>query len=82
MNINFAKLGEEECEECKEYTQHECPLSSCESKTGEETGEKTCKVCEENEHHLEKVRKSREVYRKGASLNMNYGRFNLKNSRN
>ena len=30
---------------------------------------KTCKVCEENEQHSEKARKSLEVYRKDAPLN-------------
>ena len=65
---SFAKLGEE-CRERKECKQHKCPLSSCESETGVETAGKICKVCEENEQHLEIGRKSRELYQKDASLN-------------
>lgn len=69
MNVSFSKLTEQDCEECKKCKQHGYSLRSCESETGEETGEKTCKVCEENKPHLERARISREVYRKDASLN-------------
>ena len=69
MTISFAKLGEEDFEECKECKQHRCLLTICESETGEKTGEKICKAYEENKQHLERARESREVYRKDASLN-------------
>ena len=70
MKISFTKLGEEECEECEEYKQHDCPLSGHEPEA-EIDSENTCEVCKEQESHLEKARKSREVYRKESSLNMN-----------
>lgn len=69
MIISFAKLGEEDFEESKECKQHRCPLTICESETGEKTGEKICKAYEENKQHLERARESREVYRRDASLN-------------
>ena len=71
MKISFTVLGEEECEKCEEYKQHDCPLSGHEPETKIDS-ENTCEVCKEQENHLERARKSREVYRKDASLNTNF----------
>ena len=68
MKISFTELGEEECEVCETFKPHEFPKNRYEAEDID-NDEQTCETCKEHENHLERAKKSREVYRKDASLN-------------
>ena len=68
MKISFTKLAEEECEVCETMKQYECPKNRYEAEDID-NDEKTCETFKEHKNHLERAKKSREVYRKDASLN-------------
>ena len=55
MNISFVKLGEEECEDCVEFKQHQ-------QNQRHEDGEE-CAKCKNHDKHLEMARIGRAMYR-------------------
>ena len=54
MNISFAKLGEEECEDCEEFNHHEC------------SEDELCNICEKQKQHIERAKESRAHYKEDA----------------
>ena len=60
MNISFVKLGEEECEYCIMYEQHE--------HDGNDEIGNTCKKYDGWKLHVERAKVSRELYRVDAAL--------------
>ena len=44
MKISFTKLGEEECEVCETFKQHECPKNRYEAEDID-NDEQTCETC-------------------------------------
>ena len=68
MKISFTKLGEERCEVCETFRQYECPKNRYETEDID-NDEQTCESCKEHKNYFERAKKSREVYRKDASLN-------------
>ena len=61
MKISFAKLGEEECEVCEIFKQHECLKNRYEAEDID-NDEQTCENFKEHENHLQRAKKSCEVY--------------------
>ena len=59
MNISFVKLGEEECEHCIMYENHE--------HDNLEEGN-TCETCDSQKVHAEKAKVSRKLYKEDAEL--------------
>ena len=71
MKISFNKLGEEECEVCETFKEHELPKNRYEVEDID-NDEQTCETCKKHENHLERAKKSREGYRKDPSLNKTF----------
>ena len=79
MNIKFTKLGEEECEECEVFAQHECPRKhekenkQTENEQPAENGNEKvvleCNVCDDHAEHVQRAEISREMHRKDATSN-------------
>ena len=55
MNISFVKLGEEECETCVEFKQHQSNHTHVDMED--------CALCKEHSKHLERARIARDKYR-------------------
>ena len=61
MNISFAKLGHEECEQCLKHDRHQ-ENSECSVGT---TG--SCPACDEQKVHKEKYTMARKLYEEDAA---------------
>jgi len=78
-NISFAKLGEEECEDCEEFTNHKCSEKKEGDKDKQENSEdnregldedtQQCQICQDHKDHLERAATSRENYTLAVSKN-------------
>ena len=62
-NISFAVLGQEECEECKNFFEHKKLHNSSDNLND-------CECCKLNENHLKKRDDARIAYKQDAEMNV------------
>jgi len=66
MNISFAKLGEEECEECKLHDKHRHVEVAASGNEDLEQSPSPCTECDQWKAHIERARISRKHYQDDA----------------